>query len=679
MMRRLGVVSGSNGARVFAISAIAILLLVNLAPVVAAKAPRGGRVVIVEQIVDIEADDSLNWTVLANIANNSDYKFLDYNLSWQPFYENNTDISGVTVHSIFSPLQFSLNTTNETVSTGSMFQLSSDQIMDGVSEVWFRIPILDIPVNSSIRTKVYRISSGTAFNFSFSDFGTISTSTNDLMNIIYDLTIDPSIGNVTSIVDRPMAFQDYVRWQNVTVPDTNDTLHYNWTYVKACLGMFPNEWYLVEFDIYAPYADGMKLAISTSDFGNDGLYNSWIWCAGTSYYMPIDLDTSFIAVYGVSNGITGIGTSLLTRASTQNNLFYMNASIPVNQVVDNSTNRYFNILVPILADPTFLPQTLSVLVWFYSGASNTTWFHHTSTSSHVMNGTYHSFIISEDLDSYDGYNIDHIQLEFKVTGLADTPNSTCFKLWGVQRTINETQVGFTDIYWLGWVVYPGEFHWIMKERQFFIPYGYYGLDSWYWNMTNATFVTIPINRPTTEIEIIESIQQFEMYLKGLHDDDVDYWEIFENWIFDRLWNVADFIYNTVARVGADIIKWVWENTPLGDFMRWLLEGSFAIFKFFGAIGVWLWDTINLIIDALEWFSYWAVRIIYSASVAIVYMINIFGVISINSALLNVARTGNGRDFVYAFRAGWKFVLAIITLLLSLAVMAVSIVSAVVPF
>jgi hypothetical protein len=61
------------------------------------------------------------------------------------------------------------------------------------------------------------------------------------------------------------------------------------------------------------------------------------------------------------------------------------------------------------------------------------------------------------------------------------------------------------------------------------------------------------------------------------------------------------------------------------------------------------------------------------------MVNIFGVISINSALLNVTKTGNGKDFVRAFSAGWKFILAIIGLLLSLAIMAISIVSAVVPF
>jgi predicted signal transduction protein with EAL and GGDEF domain len=98
-----------------------------------------------------------------------------------------------------------------------------------------------------------------------------------------------------------------------------------------------------------------------------------------------------------------------------------------------------------------------------------------------------------------------------------------------------------------------------------------------------------------------------------------------------------------------------------------------------AIGQWVWHTIQMVFDALEWFTYWAVREIYAFSMAIVYIVNVFGVISINSALLAVVRTGNGKDFVKAFRAGWKFVFAIISLLLSLAIMAISIVGAVVPF
>jgi hypothetical protein len=667
--------------RLSAISIIAILLLPVFAPAVDAKTTRGGRTVTVPEVVRINPDNTLNWTTLLNVGNNTDHDLLDYNLTWKPFFQNNTDLKGTTIHTLFSPMLFSINLTNESVSTGSLFRLAPEQIMDGISEVWFRIPVVEIPANASIRTRVYRILTATAFNMTFSNFGNISTSQPGLMQLVYDLTVDPGQSNSSGVFfDVPQnAWEGYKRWLNISVPRSNNTFYYNWTFIKACLGMFPNEWYLTIFDILAPFADGMKLAFTTSDFGNDQQYHSWIWCGGHSYFLPIDLDTSFVATTGVSNGISGIGTSERARAFTENNVFYFNASIPIDQTTINTSKRYFNVLIPLFQNQTIFNQTLLVYVYFYSSIDDSISWHKSYSIHHTMNSTYDFFKASIDLDAHNNSYIDHIRILIQITGNALAPDSNYFKLWGVQKTVNRTTVGYTDLYWVGWNFtspWTWDIHWKMLERQYFIPFGYYGLDSWYWNITNGPIMTIPINQPTTPTAILDSIQQFEMYLQRRNETDPYTWETVGNWIFKTVWGLVDWGYHTFGKFAADTIEWMWYHFP---FLKDFFNAYFAVFEFFKGIGIWLWNVINLIFDALEWFSYWAVRIIYSLSLAIVYMVNIFGVISINSALLNVTKTGNGKDFVRAFSAGWKFILAIIGLLLSLAIMAISIVSAVVPF
>ena len=653
---------------------------------VEAKHPRSGETVSVASPIVIEPDDSIKWTTTCNLANGTDHSLLDYNLSWQPFFANNSDLQGITVHTLFSPMLFELNATNESISTASLFKLAPEQIMDGLSEVWFRLPVTDIPVNASIRTRIYRVLTATEFGMVFTGFGLITPTNPLLMSLVYDLTIDPKISNVTTSTSPPQAWEHYLRWQNVSVPGTNNTFYYNWTFLKACLGMFPNEWYLTVFDILAPYADGMKLAISTSDFGSDGKYNSWMWIAGFSYGYHIDLDTSFVATYGVSNGISGIGTSERTRAWSVGNLFHMNSSIPIGQTITVS-QHYFNVIVPMFLNESYFatggwgmfPTDVIEWVYFYTTPTDVTHFHWELLDFHITNSTYDFIAESVDLAAHAGTYIDHIRLVFEALGPnagVSSPNSTLVKFWGTQNSVNMTRAGFTDIYWRGYEA--PTYYWKMKERQYFIPFGYYGVDSWRWNMTNYSLQTVPINQPSTPKLIVEAIQQYEIWL--VRENETGAIEKIGNFIWNTLWGLLDWTYGTFGKFMAGTIKWAYNHIPgLKEFTQWYTHLMSDVFVFFKGIGIWLWDIINFVFDALEWFTYWAVRIIYSLSIAIVYMVNVFGVLSMNSALFSVIKTGNGKDFVKAFKAGWKVVLAIITLLLSLAIMAISIVGAVVPF
>jgi len=680
MMRRLGVVSGSSGARIFAISAIGLLLLLNLAPVVdaySAKPGRSGKVVAYEDIVRLEPDNSVNWSALFNVANATDYRYTDYNLTWQPFFENNTDIRGITVHSPLPPLQYNMTAANKTTTIGTVFRLTPQDIIDGVSEVWFRLPVVDMPIDATLHLRIARVMNIDKFNLTYTDYATPSFDHYDDIQLVHDLYLDPADANQST--DAWSTFDswiDYLRWQNISVPNATVPFDYNFTYMKACVGLFPNEWYYVQFDIYSESTCDMKLLISISDFGNDDMYRSWVWSAGTSYFLPADVDMPFVCTYGMANGITGIGVDETFKLGTTINAFHINASIPIDQTI-SASSYWFNCLLPLLVDRELVENiTLSIWIAFYNSTDDSSQFYRTTLASTDWNyaGTYVMICDAVNLSAYAGEYIDHIRFDTLLYNWTDSNaivEASAITYWGTQLSGTwDSGTGFTDMYWTGHggAAYPaGWFNYTMYERQFFVPYGYYALDTWRFNLTEQSIIVIPVDTPESPNEIFEVMQMFEAWLVKDENVKKGIWETiydFSKWVMEKAWELW-----------VDFIEWVLQLPVIRDIVAWL-QGAF---NFLYGIALWLWDVMVFLFDALEWFSYWLVRMIYSASIAIVYMINVFGVISINSALLSVARTGNGRDFVYAFRAGWKFVLAIITLLLSLAVMAVSIVSAVVPF
>ena len=680
--RKLGVASVPVGVRICIFSVIAILLLMNLSPVVdayATKPGRSGKIVAYEDVVRLEPDDSVNWTAFFNVANNSDYKYTDHNLTWFPFFENNTDIRGVTVHSPLAPLQYNMSAENKTITVGTTFRLTPEDIIDGVSEVWFRLPVVDIPVDATIQLRVARVMNIERFNLTYTDYATPSFEYYTDIQLVHDLYLDSSDSNQsTTLWDSHDSWVDYRRWLNISVPGAEVPFDYNFTYMKACFGLFPNEWYYVQADIYSEDSNEMKLLISLSDFGNDGKYQSWIWLAGESYFIPADVDFPFVCTYGMANGVTGIGVHETFRMGTMYNAFHLNASIPIAQNI-TASNYWFNVLLPALFDRQLITNiTINIWISFYNSTDDSSMFFNDALAHTDWNygGSYLMICDALNLSAYDGEYIDHIRFDTLVynwTGSANTPEASAMKYWGTQLSGTwEHGTGFTDLYWTGHdgAAYPaGYFNYTMYEKQYFVPYGYFALDSWYFNLTKQSIITIPMDTPDTPLEILEVMQKFEAALihtdtRRAIDDSWDSVVAFFKWLAEKAWELW-----------VDFIEYVLDLPVIRDIILFLQ----GVFTFLYGIALWLYDLIVFLFDAMEWFCYWAVRMIYSASIAIVYMVNIFGVISINSALLNVSRTGNGRDFVYAFRAGWKFVLGIITLLISLAIMAISIVSAVVPF
>ena len=697
----------SRPLQTFAYIVVAIFALNVLAPVAQAGG-KSGKIVTQDENLILNAPSDFNWTILQNIANGSDYSYLDYNLTWLPFLQNNTDITGVLVHNLFPPATWETNLTNYNLSLGSYFRVLPQDIISGASEMWFRVPVTDIPSTATISMTVYRVSDPVAFNMSFEGFADPDFYAGHNVQLVYDITLDPLQSNVTGITTNPPAnaWVNYKRWQNVSVIGANDTLHYNFTYVKACFGLFPNEYYFVEFDITALASSSMKLLLSSGDFGSDSKNNTWFWMNDHEYYLPLDLDTSFICTQGMSNGITGIGTREAYRMGDVYPNFAFDFRIPIKRIINTPVGYvFFNLIVPFFLNLTYADEVRTGWRIDFCNATDSDSYFHTESPAFwtYADSSYNFQMFSANLTTYAGEFLDHIRVIIYVDNnhtRYGMPPSPAIKFWGTQMPYNESVAGYTDMYWVGQV--GSDLHWRMFEKQWFVPFGYYSLDNNYWVNTNQPIITVPANNPITYSKIDEVIQKFKLLIFKNATGGLHYGEDFllskEFWgeVGSGLKQLSDV--NTAIWAGfAKAAWWVIERTSLGVMLNpwyWLwrywkheaeahnttIPDMMRLFwNKLKAIGQWVWHMIQLVFGALEWFSYWAVREIYAFSIAIVYIVNVFGVISINSALLAVARTGNGKDFVKAFRAGWKFVFAIISLLLSLAIMAISIVGAVVPF
>ena len=659
---------------------VAIMLSLVFYPAVSAQTsgPRSGETVTQTQLVVIHPD--YNWTAKLNIANGSEYDLLDYNASWAPFFVSNPDLKGILVHSTFLPYLFSLNSTNETISLGSMFRLKPDQLMDGASEIWMRLPLLDLPSNATIRYRVMRVQSPLGFNMSYGFYGIPSFNNSNKPQVVYDWTLDPTASNQTSAGDwsLPNTWIDCRRWQNISL--VNGTLKYNWTYVKMDFALFPNEWYLFLLDAYVPYKTNMKVAFSVSDFGSDGKNNTWLWFAGHTYYVQTDLDTAFVATYGMSNGITGIGVSKTHYPGGTSTMCHFNSSIPIGQTVSWTLN-FFEVIVPFFQNASRNIWVLkSLTVCFYSSVDDSALVLVRKTSfggAYDFNSSYTFYEQSWDLISINNTYIDHIRFDFQVPAEivgTKTNMSEAVKLWGTQRASNlQQRIGWTDIYFNATASPSGQNH-TMISKMWFIPVGFFQLSHTYWTIVNGTIVPIPIATPTPSWKIIEAIQAFEAYLVDLTNPKQPWW----NWIGDKLGDFIGWIAKQIPLALQSLHDYFFKWNVLEWVVRWCLDIATGKILPFSGVALWFWKLINSLIDMFEWFAYWGVRIIYLFSIAIVYALNVFAVISINSALLAVAKTGNGRDFVRAFKAGWRQVLAIMTLLISLGILAISIVGAVIP-
>ena len=677
-----------------AISFVTILILGIFPPSVSAMVTGNspsGRTVTVHQPFKINQDPRFNFTSSMNEANKTDMSLSNYNLTVKPFLTNNSDKAGIVITPFLAPLIFNRTVPGMSISIGSYFMLAPQDIMDGTSEIYYRCPIVDIaPLTHTVRIRVYAVNDPINFNMSYSAFGTPIFNSDETQGLIYDMTDDPTDGNVrfegASYWEIPETYIDsgytHPNWimQQVQYPNTTAM---NFTWFKICIGLFPSEWYFFSIDYTDPHAGEIKLAVSPCDFGQDGKENSWLYTNGHNYYEYFDFDTTMIVTYGISNGITGIGVrenkgiAILDSRS----IFHMNASIPFGRVIDKD---YLNIIVPYMLNTSVHPhlELLIVNITLYASYDDSNPFARQVYIEAQLTGTYNFFIKSVWVNFFklSGTYLDHIRVDFNVQGGTGAyARATMIKLWGTRdantsTTSSDVRPGFTDIYWTAHTL-NYKFY-LLQEKQGFVPYGYYGLSNSNYASTEINAIVITGNTPKTPLGIFIAIQKYRFTAIAVNISDGVRQFIHEStgFVLKMLDDIEKYLDPAILLFSP----WLWTayHWVKGDLMQTPLMSG--LFNFLRGIGIFLWQVIDFVIDAIQWFSYWCVRFVYSFSLIMVYLVNVYGVISICSGLMAYSRTGKGKDFYRAFKNGWNVCYGIIAFLLAMMILAISTLGAVIP-
>jgi hypothetical protein len=521
--------------------------------------------------------------------------------------------------------------------------------------------------------RIARVLDPTSFNASIGVGGIVTFDKPENIRLICDITdntTNPTYGAVA--LDFPNTWQDQRR--QISIEFNNTGKYFNHTYFKADAGLFANEWYFIMFDIVYPSEDNnVKLSIAMDDLCADNNLRSWTYL-DKSQFIPADLDMSMIFTKGMSNGITGIGVNeSLEMIEATTNFIRYNITIPMNIEIEED---YLQVLIPLLIiDPdSGIPISIRVQMYDESGV-----MFFNQVRAHYAETTYDYIIKYFDVSAYDGDFVDHLNIIIS----SDDLNATNIRMWGVQMeapTWTDT-FGHTDIYFQGTYA-PSSEEYIPVERTNFIPYGFYGFSSSYWNMTEGNITLIAMNTPESPQGIVQAINNVGIEYFHFTPGDLGDGAL---WIIGKgveiWWQITSFYIDIAIQVFLKIHPvGIFISDIIIPFIEWVQDQlGMDIWSAFLAFANWFKGAITFVVDALEWFGYWAVRFIYSISMLMVYMINVFGVISINAALLAYSKTGNSRDFINEFRSGWKFVFAIISFMISLLIMAISIVGAVLPF
>jgi len=662
--------------KLMAFALIALLIINIFAPAVQAYDleggnSRSGKVVNVDEEVSILPGDGFNYTDLMNIANTSEEWKNNYNQTIKPFMDDNPDVSGIMVYPYYAPILLKSNFTNRDISVAEFIRLEPSTIIDGVSEFWVRLPVFNLTDDVAITLRIYRVLDPVNFNATMTGVGDTTFAT-DQLQAVYNYTYDKNADRTLTKNDPiPYGYEEMVIQHSVDYDFFNNQ-YWNSTWVKVMSALFPNENYYLQFDLV--YPDGEKageiqLAVSQEDFCADDRYNAWLYVNGTNDFMQFDFDMSMIMVYGISNGITGlgVGTDDYDIAGPGTVYYNLNTSIPFRTEIDKT---YFEMVIPILYDETLEAgdTNITFTISLYSSSDDSDLMD-TITSYKVINSTYSFLIYDWNIASHDEEYLDHARINFRCPILY----AQTFKLWAYQYSGENatSNPGFTDSYVS--FVNGNDVAYYIYDRAYFIPYGYFGQSNTYWNATSFSLIVVPIETPSSPNEIAEAIHRYQAYIQ---DEDGNSEELTVQSIFELLAKALEFAVRKF--IDAVITMYSFVISHVIDFI--FGEGTSAwLWDTILAIGAWIWDIIQIAIDAFEWLAYWTVRTIYSLTIVIVYMINIFGVISINSALLAYTKTGHVRDFTKAFRSGWNLVWGIISLLISALIMAVSIIGAVVPF
>jgi hypothetical protein len=167
------------------------------APVVTGAGP-ADRFVQVSANLVLNPDRS-NYTHTVNLANLTD-PFSSLDATWQPYYDAFRDISGITDTPILAPSIIKRSVTDQ-IDLVQRMHFSNVEVLNGVSQSWWRLPIGNISPADTVRMNIWRADSSQG-NVSAITLSGISFTDPSTVHLIWSQTIDLSLGTPAPFLYR---------------------------------------------------------------------------------------------------------------------------------------------------------------------------------------------------------------------------------------------------------------------------------------------------------------------------------------------------------------------------------------------------------------------------------------------------------------------------------------------
>jgi len=256
-----------------------------------------------EEEVEISADGRYDYDSTLNMANQSDQKYSNYNMTWQPFKEE-YDIGGVVSCTPHPPHKTSINFTgldeNEWLHVTTPVRFTYEQVMQGTSHSWWRSPFAVDEDDYEFRLRIYRISQKSGIDLT-SDDDDIDVGMRTYPTKVYDSE------NINTS-------SPFIRHYNLTLPEeiTDKEINYNFLYHEAMVPLYADEHYLPVFSI-KNVKSPVEMYVNQNDVGGNEYNQSHIaWGSGSNTYtrnVGANVDIGILHQYGQSDYTAGVGLS----------------------------------------------------------------------------------------------------------------------------------------------------------------------------------------------------------------------------------------------------------------------------------------------------------------------------------------------------------------------------------
>lgn len=435
-------------------------------------------------------------------------------------------------------------------------------------------------------------------------------------------------------------------------------IYYNFSYLKLWAPLHPDEWYILHFNIDDPNRDQVRLLFSPCDFGDDQVYNTWFDhgdSEGDHTFVQVDLDTSIMALTGMPNGISGMNLTKIDFDTPSNDVYVSHRrTYPEEPTIQASW--YASMVMPIVntsdSDPAHVIYGIKI-------KSDDSWHTLIWNQYAYIYGTLDHIVESSSMSSYAGEKLQEIQWVLKM-------NHEYHRIYLCSSENPIVDGGRAPLQ----IYETSEIPANLREEAWFDLFGYFSVGDVSYTMSNYEIWVIDMEEPEGERNITMALQKF---WARIHQKEA------EAFFWDLVFGIFGPVLTILKTVGEAIIEWIVEGLTVVLTTIWDILADLGVIDFLAGIGIFLWTVIEVLIDAIEWFGYWGVKIINIFIVGTIYVIGVLTVTTISSGAHKGLKHRSLTALVETLEAGWDRIWAILMLLLSLILFAVSIISAIIPF